>query len=131
MIPDQVISVTLAQKALFAGLAIALLTFVARLVQKRHIELRHALSWLVVGVGLLICSIFPELLLGVSRLIGFKLVSNAVMSLSLVGLVFLVLAQSVSLSRTKRDLRQLAQRMALLEADRSSKRVSHSVQHGI
>lgn len=107
--------VTLTQRLLFGLLALALLAVVARLLHRREMELRQGVPWMVAITAGLAMAAFPEGLLAVSRWLGFKAASNAALSLAIVGLVFICLMHSVAETRARRDLRDLSQRMALLE----------------
>lgn len=111
----QMADVTLAQRLLFGFLALVLLAVVARLVNRREMELRQGLPWMVAIMAGLAMAAFPAWLLAFSHWLGFKAASNAAMSLAIVGLVFICLLHSVAETRARRDLRDLSQRMALLE----------------
>lgn len=107
--------VTLTQRLLFGLLALALLAVVARRLHRREMELRQGFPWIVAITAGLAMAAFPQGLLALSHWLGFKAASNAAMSLAIVGLVFICLMHSVAETRARRDLRDLSQRMALLE----------------
>lgn len=108
--------ITLEQRLLFGFLALALIAFVARLMHRRQVDLQHAWPWVLAGLLAAVLAAFPAVLVTGARLLGFKVPSNAAMSLAITALVFLVLVQSVAIGRMQRDVRDLCQRMALLEA---------------
>ena len=47
---------------IIAILIIVALTVIVNMIRKKGLELRYALSWLIVGVGVLILDIFPQLI---------------------------------------------------------------------
>ncbi len=97
---------------LFGTCSLLLIAFIVYLIQKKHIELRHSGIWLIVGFVGLLFSWQPQLLIDFGQALGFAVPSNAIMSLSICGLGFLLFLQNISLSQTKRDLRRLAQKIA-------------------
>jgi len=105
------------QRIFFSLMALALLGVLLAFLRRGRLDLRHAIIWLPVAGVILLFSVFPEALWVISGFLGFQVASNAVFSLALIGLLFVVLLQSVALGRAKSDIRDLAQRMALYEAN--------------
>ena len=107
--------ITLLQRLLplAAALVIALVT--VELIRRRKLREEYAMLWISASGMLLIFAIFPRLLLYLSVAMGvFYLTTVVVLCFSFLALVLLHLA--VMVSRSSEDLRQVAQRLALLES---------------
>ncbi|MFH8249105.1 DUF2304 domain-containing protein [Microbacterium sp. B2969] len=102
-----------------AGLtfAVAVLVIILTLLVRRQLREKYAVLWLTIGLILLILSIFPELLVGLTHLLGVQLPSNLIFALSIVLLVGVCLHLSWELSRAEDEIRRLAEETAILRAD--------------
>lgn len=103
----------------FAGFAFAaiVLVIIVILLLKRQLSEKYATLWLVIGLALLIVSIFPDLLLGLTDLLGVQVPSNLIFAISIVLLVGVSLHLSWELSRAEDEIRRLAEETAILRAD--------------
>lgn len=103
----------------FAGFAFAaiVLVIIVILLLKRQLSEKYATLWLVIGLALLIVSIFPDLLLGLTDLLGVQVPANLIFAMSIVLLVGVSLHLSWELSRAEDEIRRLAEETAILRAD--------------
>lgn len=91
--------------------------YLLRMVRHQKMELRQALLWMALGLAVLLFLAVPPLLKGVTRLLGVKTPSNMLFILGFVFVLCLLLSLSISVSFYRRQIRDLAQRIALLERE--------------
>lgn len=103
-----------------ALLAAFMLTVVIVLLVRRQLREKYAVLWLVIGLGLLILSSFPAVLIELTRVLGVEVPANLIFAMSIVLLVGVCLHLSWELSRAEEEIRRLAEETALLRADMDS-----------
>ena len=103
----------------FAGLGFAMLVLVIIVVMllRRQLREKYATLWLLIGLALLVISIFPGLLLQLTHLLGVEVPANLIFALSIVLLVGVALHLSWELSRAEEEIRRLAEDSAINRAD--------------
>ncbi|HOD80663.1 MAG: hypothetical protein BWX88_00203 [Planctomycetes bacterium ADurb.Bin126] len=114
LIPVDEVEITLLQRILPLGAALLIALVTVELIRRRKLREEYAMLWISASGLLLIFAIFPRLLLHLSVGMGvFYLTTVVVLVFSFLALVLLHLA--VIVSRSSEDVRQIAQRLALLE----------------
>lgn len=103
----------------FAGIAFAVLVMaiIISLLLRRRLREKYATLWLIIGLVILILSIFPGLLIGMSQLLGVEVPSNLIFALAIVLLVGVSLHLSWELSQAEDEVRRVAEDVAILRAD--------------
>ena len=96
---------------------IALLFYVLHLVAREQLLLKYSLLWLLLAVILLIAAIFPKSLFSLSELFGFETTSNFIFGVGLFCLLAITWSLSVIVSKQTIKLKNLTQRLALIEHD--------------
>ena len=96
-------------------LSIVFLTAVITLVSQKKLQLKYSLMWLLMGVVLLASALFPNLVSFFAHIAGVELTSNFVFIIGIVFLVGVCLLLTYIASWQSHDIRQLIQRVALLE----------------
>lgn len=115
---------SLAIRIILAVSSVIFLIYVLKLVAKGKLLLKYSLLWLVLGIILLLCAVFPGIVLSLSGLIGFVSPSNLVF-LAAIGILLAVsLSLSVIASRQVIAIKNLTQRLALLESENESPKTS-------
>ena len=104
--------------ALFFGV---FLVYVLKLVSKGKLLLKYALLWLFLCAAALICDVWPQIIYAVSCAIGFISPSNFVLLGAVVLLLAISLSMSVAVSRHVLAVKNLTQRVALLEKELEDK----------
>lgn len=104
-----------AVQAVAVVFCLLLLAFIVRLVAKERLQLKYSLLWLVLGVLLLVASLFPDALFGISALFGFETPSNFIFFVGLFCLLAIALSLSVIVSKQTLMIKNLTQRIALLD----------------
>lgn len=102
-----------------AGIAFALivLAIIIAMLLRRQLREKYAILWLIIGLALLVLALFPELLIGLSKILGVAVPSNLIFALAIVLLVGVALHLSWELSRAEEEVRRLAEEVAILRAD--------------
>lgn len=110
--------------AILIGIVVYFFILIMLLRQKR-LNLKYTLLWLFSGLMMLVLSVFPQLLSGITNLLGIQLQSNALFAiLFFCGMIILMSLTSI-ISRQNESIKQLVQHMALLE-----KRVREAEEYG-
>lgn len=97
------------------GACLYLFLYVLYLVKRRKLQLRYSLLWLALAFVVLFCSLFPTLLFDVARALGFEAPSNFIFFCAALFLIAISLSLSMIISKQTNAIKNLAQRIALLE----------------
>ncbi len=107
---------------IFIGIIMVLaFLYVCTAIKKRVIDIRHALVWLVVCILLLILDIFPALLEGISRFLGFALPVNMLFFLGFLLAIIIIFGLSAKVSKLNEQVKQMTQDLALLKNELEEK----------
>jgi|FLOH01.1.fsa_nt_gi hypothetical protein len=101
-------------------IALLLVILVVDLVRRRRLGERYALLWLFSATAILGLSLWKGLLDDIAGVIGIASPPNALFLVAVLFILLLLLNVSVALTRLQDQTRILAQRLAILEADRSA-----------
>ncbi|WP_454169897.1 DUF2304 domain-containing protein [Microbacterium paulum] len=99
------------------GFAVAILALIFRLLLTRRLREKYALLWLVIGLAMLVLTVFPSLLGRLSDLLGVEVPANLLFILALALLIAVALHQSWELSTAEEEIRRVAEEVAILRAD--------------
>lgn len=100
--------------ALVIVLMIGLVALV-NLIRKRGLELKYALTWLILGAGLLLIVIVPGLLDSLSALLGIYSPVNMVFFLGFLFSIVVIFTLTMAISNNSNRVRKMAQKIALNE----------------
>lgn len=95
---------------LFIGLSL-----IVNLIRKRSLELKYALTWLLLGASLLIVVMIPGLLEWVTMLAGIQNPMSMVFFMGFLFLIAVIFVLTMSISNNSNRVRKMAQRIALNE----------------
>lgn len=98
---------------IIAIIIVIALGIIINMIRKKGLELRYALAWLAVGVGILILDVFPGLINCISQLMG---IISPINMLFFVGFCFslgIIFVLTVAVSRMSVRIKELAQEVAL------------------
>lgn len=104
-------------RVLAALFLVVFLYYVVKLVRKGRLRLRYSVLWLFLGAAALLVDAFPNLLYWTSELIGFVTPSNLLLVVAVMVLLVVCLSLSVSVSRSVVAVKNLTQRVAILEKE--------------
>lgn len=101
------------------GIAFAVIVLVTIfwMLLSHRLREKYAVLWLIVGFAMLILTIFPDLLVALSRALGVQIPSNLLFIGALALLVGVTLHQSWELSAAEGETRRVAEEVAILRAE--------------
>ena len=83
------------------------------LIKKNKLELKYALSWLFLEVGILIITLIPNLLNVIAKALGIYNEINMLFFLGFVFIILVIFSLTMSLSRNSERVRKMVQEIAL------------------
>ena len=83
------------------------------LIKRNKLELKYALSWLFLELGMLIITLIPNLLNVISKVLGIYNEINMLFFLGFVFIILVIFSLTMSLSRNSERVRKMAQEIAL------------------
>ena len=83
------------------------------LIKKNKLELKYALSWPFLELGILIITLIPNLLNVISKVLGIYNEINMLFFLGFVFIILVIFSLTMSLSRNSERVRKMAQEIAL------------------
>lgn len=102
---------------IFVILVIALIG-VFRFIQKKELQLKYALIWILVDLLMLVAVLVPGFLMAISNFLGVYSITNMLFFLGIMFVLAIVFSLTVALSRASDRIRKLSQQVALNEYDR-------------
>ena len=91
------------------------LAFIIHLLNKKKLELKYTLSWLISSFVLLIIIVFPSIMYWISNIIGIKTPINSALILGCMFIILILITITSIVSSLNKNLRMLIQEVALLE----------------
>lgn len=103
----------------FLGVAFAVfvLAVIIWMLLTKRLREKYAVLWLIIGVGMLVLTVFPDLLVWLSDWLGVQVPSNLLFVGALALLVGVTLHQSWELSTAEDETRRVAEEVAILRAE--------------
>ncbi|MBD8010994.1 DUF2304 domain-containing protein [Microbacterium sp. Re1] len=98
-------------------LAIVMLAAVLAMLLTRRLREKYAALWIVIAVAMLILGLFPQLLLGLTALVGVVLPANLLFAMAILLLLGVSLHLSWEQSQAEDEIRRAAEELAILRAD--------------
>ncbi|MFT3944838.1 MAG: DUF2304 domain-containing protein [Ancrocorticia sp.] len=96
--------------------SVGLLAYIFVLLRSHRVRERYVWVWLILGVGMLVLSIVPQLAFTVSDWLGFEAPSNLLLVSCSVFLLIAVMNLSTAISALEEDRRRFVEEIALLDA---------------
>ena len=106
---------TLKIQIIIGGVLLMGLIALVNMIKRRKMDLKYALLWIILIIGLMILDLFPGLMDALAAVVG---ISSAVNMIFFMGFCFslgIIFALTVAVSRMSDRLRKLAQALALTE----------------
>ncbi|MGW9588139.1 DUF2304 domain-containing protein [Microbacterium sp. NPDC055455] len=98
-------------------LAVVFLAIVMWLLLTRRLREKYAVLWLVIGLGVLVLGIFPQLLYWLTGALGVQLPANLLFATAIVLLLGVSLHLSWELSQAEEEIRKVAEESAIARAE--------------
>ena len=109
-------AMTIHQKIASTIVALAMMAIILYLVRKRHLREEFSLIWLFCGLAMVGVVWFYPALVFVTHLIGAVLPTTTMFIFAFIFLLLLCLHFSISLSRLRTQMKDLTQKLSLMEA---------------
>jgi hypothetical protein len=106
--------VPIRQKLFFLTTALALLLLILELVRRRRLRVEYSWLWLASGLTIIVLILRYDLLIWMTGLVGAVIPTSTLFFFSILYLALLSLNYSVRLSILTRQVKELAQELALL-----------------
>lgn len=106
----------LRQKILAILLSVGLIILIFELVRRRKLREEYSWLWMLTGVVIFVLVIWHDLLLFVTRLLGIALPASTIFLFGVFFLILINLYFSVKISTLVTQVKELAQRQAILES---------------
>ena len=111
-----------------AVLIICALIVIIDMIRKKRLELSYALSWLLVGIGVLILDIFPQLIKTISEKIGIVSPVNMLFFFGFCFSLIIIFVLTIAISKLSIKIKQLAQQIAIYEKKEKERRQQNEVE---
>ena len=90
--------------------------FILTVTQKKKLSYRYTLLWLCFGVITLLCAIFPNIVIGISKLLHIAEPTNALFLIYLFLIIIIIFYISLAFSKLLEKITTLIQENAILSA---------------
>lgn len=100
---------------IIAVIIIAALCVIINMIRRKRLELRYALAWLIVGLGVLVLDCFPQLINWLAKQIGIASPVNMLFFFGFCFSLVIIFVLTMAVSRTSIRIKQLTQEIALYE----------------
>lgn len=84
------------------------------MIRKKKVDLKYALSWIIMGCVMLVLDVFPQLLEKLATLLGFELPINMLFFLGVCLALAILFIQTVAISHLSEKVKILTQEEALI-----------------
>ena len=91
------------------------------MIRKNKLELRYALLWMVMGIGVLIFAAFPQLTSILAKAMGIGTPINMLFFIGFCFSLAIIFSLSVAISRLSNRSKKLTQEIALLKKELQNK----------
>jgi hypothetical protein len=97
--------------------ALLILTVIIWMLLSHRLREKYAVLWLVIGLAMVVLTIFPDLLFWLSEVLGVQVPTNLLFVAALALLIGVTLHQSWELSTAEDETRRVAEEVAILRAE--------------
>lgn len=111
----------LRQKVFFLSLSIVLLLVILELVRRRRLRVEYSWLWLAAGASIVGLILRYDVLVWLTERVGAVVTTSTLFFLCILYLAGLSLHYSVRLTSLTREVKELAQEVALLRAEREER----------
>lgn len=89
--------------------------YIVNLIRKNRLDLKYALSWLIISVLVLILDCFPKLMANLADLFGIASPVNMMFFFGFLFILVIILTLTVALSINAGSVKRLNQKVAMLD----------------
>ena len=99
-----------------------LFLLIVYLLRKRTLSTKFAIVWFLAIIVMLLTVLLPDVMKYVANLIGFELLSNMLLCIFIVILLFITLALTIMVSSNKRKITLLIEEISILKKELEDKK---------
>lgn len=103
-----------------AVIIIIALAVIINMIRKKALELRYALAWLLVGVGVLMLDIFPGIMGKLAAALGIYSPVNMLFFMGFCFSLIIIFVLTIAVSRMSIRIKELTQELALHESEQKA-----------
>jgi hypothetical protein len=122
------VHLTVQSRVLAALIGLAFIISILELIRRHKLQERYTALWLLVGVGFVLCAIFPQLLTVAADVLGVRDTNVALFVVLIGGLVLVVLHLTVVISQQSEQITRLAQEVAISRSELEDPRAAQHLQ---
>lgn len=97
--------------------SLGVIAFLVALLRSRRMREKYAFLWIALGVVVAVMAGFPDLVIGLTRLVGIQTPINLLFAGALIVLLLVCVQLSVEVSGLEEETRTLTEEVALLRLD--------------
>jgi hypothetical protein len=109
--------VPIRQKVFFLTIALLLLVVIIELIRRRRLRVEYSWLWIASGVTIIVLILRYEFLIKITAAVGAVVPTSTIFFFCILYLALLSLNYSVRLTELTRQVKELAQEVALLRAE--------------
>jgi hypothetical protein len=114
--------VPIRQKVFFLTIALLLLVAIIELIRRRRLRVEYSWLWIASGVTIIVLILRYELLIQITAAVGAVVPTSTIFFFCILYLALLSLNYSVRLTELTRQVKELAQEVAMLRAEAAPSR---------
>jgi len=95
--------------------AIIVLGVIINMIRNEKLDLKYALSWILIDISIIIISIFPNIIDIISNILGVASPMNAVFFIGFIFELIIIYSLTIAQSKNSQKLKCTVQKIALLE----------------
>ena len=99
-----------------------LFLLIVYLLSKRKLSTKYAIVWFLAIIVMLLTVLLPDVMKYIANLIGFELLSNMLLCIFIVILLFITLALTIVVSANKRRITLLIEEVSILKKEMEDKK---------
>ena len=108
-------------RVLLVVFSIILFFITLNFISKNKIPIRYSLCWIFSSLLLFFVGLFPSFIYVITKLIGFETISNMVIGIILILLLFITLVLTIIISGQQRKINLLIQEISILKKSEGGK----------
>ena len=97
------------------------IVYIINMVRKKALELRYSLTWLGVGICILILTLFPQIMNKISAIMGIASPMNMLFFLGFCFSLTIIFSLTISVSKMSIQIKDLTQEIALYKKEQNEK----------
>ncbi len=94
-------------------LALVFITIVFVTVNKRRLQMRYSLIWLLISFAVIVVAFFPQLIMWLSDVVQIQTPSNLLYLLAVFALLIIAFSHTVNLSKQSEKIKRLVQMVSI------------------